>query len=110
MNNLADSLNPTERKVLPLIKDYNSFREIVKKSKLKEVEVARAFQWLENKGLIKTTREDNESIDLDENGRLALREDLPEKKFLRAILHKDLNLNEIREKLSKDEFNVALGI
>ena len=112
MKELVESLSPLERKVFPLIKEDISIKELMKSSGLKEVEIIRSLQWLENKGLIKVKKELKEAIELDINGKKALDKGLPEKRFLRAILKEDLSLNEIREKahLAKDEVNVSLGM
>ena len=112
MKEIVESLSPLERKIFPLIKDNISLKELEKLSNLKEVEIIRALQWLENKELIKTKKELKEIIELDINGEKALNEELPEKRFLKAILYEGLSLNEIKEKahLAKDEINVSLGI
>tara|TARA_Y100000034_G_C6904499_1_gene419313 strand:- start:1902 stop:3395 length:1494 start_codon:yes stop_codon:yes gene_type:complete len=112
MKEVAESLSPLERKVFPLIKDNISLKELMSKSALKEVEVIRALQWLENKDLIKIKKNLKEIIELDLNGKKVLDKGLPEKRFLKSILNEDLNLNEIKEKakLAKDEVNVSLGI
>ena len=44
-------LHSFERAVLPVLKEETDFQQIVKKSKLQEIEVMRALQWLENRGL-----------------------------------------------------------
>ena len=49
---IANSLHPLERAILPLIKKEISFKELVEKSKLKEVNVLRAIQWLQDKKII----------------------------------------------------------
>ena len=112
MNKLLESLSPLERIVFPLIKDNISLKELIDKSNLKEVEVARALQWLENKNLIKVRKESREVINIDAIGKKILDEGLPEKRFLRAITNKELSLDEIKEKanLTNDELNVSLGI
>ena len=112
MNNIAESLSPLERKILPLIKDNISLKELIKKSSLQEVEVARALQWLESKKLINATKESKEIINIDINGKNALKNGLPEKRFLKAILNKELSLSEVKEKanLKDEEINVSLGI
>ena len=112
MKEVAESLSPLERKIFPLIKDNISLNELIDKSRLKEVEVIRALQWLENKELINVRKESKEIIEIDSNGRKILKEDLPEKRFLKSILNKELSLNEIIEKakLDKDELNAALGL
>ncbi len=112
MDNIAESLTPLERKILPLIKNNISSLELIKKSNLKEVEVIRAVQWLENKGIISVKKESKDIINLDINGMNILERGLPEKRFLKAILNKELSLSEIKEKanLNDEEVNVSLGI
>src|SRR3989344_3351163 len=112
MNNIAESLSPLERKILPLIKENISLKELIKKSSLQEVEVARALQWLESKKLINATKESKEIINIDINGKNALKNGSPEKRFLKAILNKELSLSEVKEKanLKDEEINVSLGI
>jgi len=112
MKEVAESLSPLERKIFPLIKDNISIKELIKKSSLQEIEVVRALQWLENKELINVKKESKEIIDIDTTGKKILDEGLPEKRFLKTILHKDLSLNEIKEKanLTGDELNVSLGL
>ncbi len=108
---LAESLHPYERKVLPFLKDNKSLREIVKASKMKEIEVMRALQWLENKNIISIKKELKEIISLGKNGKDYLEKGMPEKRFLKAI-DGTTHIEKIRQKagLEKDEVNVCLGI
>ena len=108
---IANSLHPLERAVLPLIKKEISFKELVEKSKLKEVNVLRAIQWLQDKKIIAIKEEDKEIISLGINGENALKEGLPERRIL-DVLDKDLSLDEIEKeaKLDKNEFNIGIGI
>ena len=108
---IANSLHPLERAVLPLIKKEISFKELVEKSKLKEVNVLRAIQWLQDKKIIAIKEEGKEIISLGINGEEALKEGLPERRIL-DVLDKDLSLDEIEKeaKLDKNEFNIGIGI
>ncbi len=108
---LIKSLTLLERKILPTLNNNSKLSQVVKETRLQEVEVMRALQWLENKNLIKLDKEQNEIIELNENGKLYLKEGLPEKRFLK-VLTKPLKLNEIKQKanLDDDEFNVAFGL
>jgi phenylalanyl-tRNA synthetase alpha chain len=107
---VVETLHPLERKVLPFISRDTEIKDIIKKSGLKEVEVVRGIQWLQNKGIVKLDEEVNEIIELGDNGKKYLKEGLPEKKFLR-IIKEDLNLEEIKKKsgLNNDEFSICLG-
>lgn len=108
---LIKKLHPLERKVLPLLKNNKQLHSLVKESNLKQVEVIRALQWLENKKIIITKKTTTKIINLDKNGILYLKESLPERKFLEAI-KEPLTLKEIQKKtkLDKNELNVSLGI
>jgi len=108
---LAEKLTPLERKVLPILKKKNSLKDIQKATELKEIEVTRALQWLENKKLVKTEKSEKEIIELAENGKEYLETGLPEKRFLEALTE-PLTLNEIKDKakLTKEEINVSLGL
>ncbi len=111
MHNLGDSLHTLERKVLPVLHDNITLKDIIKKTNLKEEEVTRALQWLENKEILTSRKVAKEIIEIDENGKDYLKNGLPEKRFLKSIknnstLHdikKDANLND-------EEINVSIGI
>lgn len=109
---VVETLHPLERKILPFISKNTGIKEIVKKSGLKEVEVVRAIQWLQNKKIIKLDKEVNELIELGGNGKTYVREGLPEKRFLMIVKKSSVSLDDIRTKsgLNKDEFSVCLGI
>lgn len=109
---LINRLHPLERKVLPVLDKASSLGEIVEESGLKEVEVMRALQWLQNKKIILLKEELKEIIDLGKNGKRYLKDGLPEQRFLEAIKEKPLRLADIgkRAGLDKNEFNAALGV
>ena len=112
VENLALSLHPLERRIFPHIKYITTVTELVKRTKLQEVEVVRAAQWLENKHLVKITKEIREKVNLGANGEKYLNEGLPEKRFLRAIIDEPKSLQEIKEaaKLDQNEVSVSLGL
>ena len=64
---LAGMLHPYERKVLPLVEKHKDFKELVKASKLKDVEVMRGLQWLENKKLIEKSSLAVQKVVIDKN-------------------------------------------
>jgi len=105
---LVESLSPLERKIIPFLKE-RKLSKIIEKSGLKDVEVMRALQWLENKEIIKSEKEIKEIVELDKNGVLYKERGLPEKRFLK-LLDRDKTLNELKEQLNQDEINVSLGI
>jgi phenylalanyl-tRNA synthetase alpha chain len=109
---LIDTLHPLERKVLPVLDSYKTLPEIVTATGLKEVEVMRALQWLENKKVVKISTELKEVVSLDKNGQKYIKNGLPERLFINALKTRELSISRIEKltKLSKDELNSCLGI
>ena len=112
INELIEGLHPLERKVLPFLSNCKSLKEIQEKSKLQEIEVSRALQWLENKNVINVKKNNFELIEIGKNGKIYLEKGLPEKQFLKCIKNKNLTLDKISDKtgLSKQELNISLGL
>ncbi|MFO8016629.1 MAG: phenylalanine--tRNA ligase subunit alpha [Candidatus Woesearchaeota archaeon] len=112
IKSITDNLHPLERKVLPHIGKTSSLKELTEKSGLKQVEVMRALQWLENKGLLELHSKKKTIIELDSNGKEYTEKGLPEKRFLRCIRDGWLQFDEIQERagLSREEFNVCIGV
>lgn len=113
LNKLIQTLHPLEREVVPVLENKIDVSGIMKKTGLTEVEVMRALQWLENKGVIKTEQDVKEIINLDKNGALYVMEGLPEKRFLKALTEEqEQTLDEVRERghLTKEEVDVCLGL
>lgn len=109
---LIESLHPLERKVFPLLLKYKSLKELIEKSGLSQVEVMRALQWLENKGIIKLKVKEKEIVTLDNNGKKYIQKGLPEKRVLIAVKGKPLNLNDVLKKagIDRQELNVSIGL
>jgi len=105
-------LHPFERTVLPVLQEEHDFYKIVKKSKLQEIEVMRALQWLENKELLNISSTIKKVISLDKNGVLYLKEGLPEKSFLNTLSDEFKGLNVItkKSKLNREEVNACIGL
>lgn len=110
INELIETLHPLERKVLPVLKENIELKELINKTKLEEVEVIRALQWLQNKKIIEIKEELKEVISLDKNGQEYVKTGLPETRFLRSLA-KELSFDEIKKKanLTNEEFNISLG-
>ncbi len=108
---LIDTLHPLERKVLPVLDSFKTLPEIVSATGLKEVEVMRALQWLENKKILKISTELKEVISLDKNGVKYAKTGLPERLFINALKTRELSISRLEKltKLSKDELNSCLG-
>lgn len=112
LQNLISKLHPLERTVIPVLKEHTELKEIVRASGLKEVEVIRALQWLENKNILTTIVKKRKLVKLDSNGRKYQQQGLPEKLFLSVLDNnfKGLNVITKKTKLSKEEINVCLGL
>ena len=108
---LAESLNPTERKVARVLDEINSFDGIIKATGLKDVEIMRALQWLQNKNVVKIKEAQKEFVSLDENGMKYLKYGLPESIFLEN-LEKPVSMSELgkKTKLSNEELAISLGV
>ncbi|MBI2112187.1 phenylalanine--tRNA ligase subunit alpha [Candidatus Woesearchaeota archaeon] len=105
-------LHPLERTVLPLLKKVTELSSIAKAARLSEIEVMRALQWLENKGLLNINVTTKNIINLDKNGSLYQQQGLPERIFL-SILDdqwKGLNVITKKTKLSREEVNACIGV
>ncbi|MBS3095744.1 hypothetical protein J4231_03625 [Candidatus Woesearchaeota archaeon] len=111
IKSIAEMLHPLERSVIKVLREGIELKDIMSKTGLQEIEVMRALQWLENKGIIKTELETKEAIKLDSNGLNYLKNKLPERRFLECLT-KEITLKEIKEKarLNDEELQVSLGI
>jgi len=109
---IINTLHPLERSVLPFLKTYASLDEIIRATVLKEVEVTRALQWLQNKKIIEVEDEVEEKVDLDINGKKYIKEGLPERKLLNLLKEKALTIPQVisQSDLTKDELNICIGI
>jgi phenylalanyl-tRNA synthetase alpha chain len=109
---LISTLHPLERKVLPVLQTNSTLQSVAKHANLQEVEAMRAFQWLQNKNIIKIKESIKEVAELDENGKKYRESSLPEKKFLKIVENKEWPITQIRKStgLSKEELNFCLGI
>ncbi|MFH1072974.1 MAG: phenylalanine--tRNA ligase subunit alpha [Nanoarchaeota archaeon] len=109
---LLAGLHPLERKVLPFLADGILIEEVQHQSGMKDVEVMRAVQWLGNKGLVRIEEKRHELVSLDENGRLYLKQGLPERQFLHQIRDQAKTLKEMKQHttLSDEEMAVSIGI
>ncbi|MBI4452654.1 phenylalanine--tRNA ligase subunit alpha [Candidatus Woesearchaeota archaeon] len=108
---LAESLNPIERKVLKVLDNFSSFEEVMKVTGLKDVEVMRGLQWLQNKNAVKIEESQKELISLDENGLRYAKYGLPERIFLENA-QSAISVSELakKAKLSDEEVSVSLGV
>ncbi len=109
---VASSLHRLEKAVLPYLEKHSSVSDIINSSKMQEVEVMRALNWLQNKGLAKVTEAIQEVIALGKNGEQYAKTLLPETRFLNALKSKPLPLSEIKKTagLGDDETGASIGV
>jgi len=110
MQDVANLLNPLERKILPHLKDGVTSQELVNFTGLKDVEVVRALQWLENKNVLKAEQEVKEIFLLGKRGEECLVKGLPEKRFLELLKSKERTIKELKDNFSDEELSVCLGL
>src|SRR3989344_1817329 len=106
---LVAKLHPFERAVLPILKKEHEVTAIASASGLQEIEVMRAVQWLENKGILTTKTEISKVINLASNGKKYRETGLPEKVFLHTLTDSFQSLSKIakKTKLSSEEVNAC---
>ncbi len=112
LKSLISKLHPLERAVLPALKTAADLDALIKVTKLQEVEVTRALQWLENKQVLKIYTEKKKVVLLDENGLKYKRQGLPEKAFLKVLTAEFQPLSQIAKKaqLNPEEMNACIGV
>ena len=98
INKIAEGLHPLERQVIPILIKYESLNKVIEKTKLPLAGVMRAFQWLQNKEIVKIEEDVKDIVQLDKTGEEAAKKGLPEKRFIQAIKNKSMNLDEIAKK------------
>jgi len=109
---LAESLSENEVSVLKSLKAKSSSEQLQKATELSQVEVIRALQWLDNKGLIKLSKTENEIIDFGELGRKYFEDELPERTLIKHLTKlKAIRFEDAQKRigLSKEELTAALG-
>ena len=79
---IIESLSPHERKILPHLDE--NIVEMCKKSNLDKISVMRSLEYLENKEIVKLNFEKNKIIDLETNGIIYRKNEIPERKLLDA--------------------------
>ena len=109
---VAATLHPLERKVLPALAKHSTVDALMSATGLKDVEVVRALQWLENKKIVVVAIEPQEIVQLSSNGRAYQKKGLPERHFLEALSAKELSLDHLLKKagLSREEVNASIGV
>ncbi|MCF7871969.1 phenylalanine--tRNA ligase subunit alpha [Candidatus Woesearchaeota archaeon] len=85
MSNIISELTNLELKILPLLVKEKKLEKIVKISKLKDVEVQRAAQWLSNKGLVELEKQEEEYENITDRGRTYKKNKVPEIRLLEYL-------------------------
>ncbi len=108
---LAETLHPLERKVVPHLSETNDFLDLIQLTGLKDIEVMRALQWLQNKSVLKLKDTLYEEVKLDKFGEMYFKIGLPEKRFL-EVLNQPLSVSDLKQKaeLNDPEFNICIGL
>ncbi len=109
---IIESLNPTERKILPYLREGN-IEDIEEQTNLDKVGIHRALEFLSNKGIIKLNYAKAKIIELGINGLLYKKKELPERRLMHIISEKSsISLKEAQKisKLNDNEFKVAIGV
>lgn len=108
---IIETLHPLERKVIPYLSKNDSLDELEKASKLKQVEIMRALQWLENKKVLEIISSSKEFVTLDDNGINYIEKGLPEYRFIESVKRGASSIPEIiKQGLEKQEVNVCIGM
>tara|TARA_Y100000310_G_scaffold342858_1_gene447919 strand:+ start:1754 stop:3280 length:1527 start_codon:yes stop_codon:yes gene_type:complete len=112
LDKIANGLHRLERAVLPVLDRCKDIKAIEDAIGLKEVEIVRALQWLQNKEVLILKEELKEKVQLDKNGEKYQKESFPEKKLLESLKKGPLTVEEISSKagINKEEQNIALGV
>ena len=111
IDQIINSLHPLEKKVALFLKKDINFEELIIKSKLKDVEVMRALQWLSNKGVLSLNKTFENIIILEKYGKQYVKTDLPEYIFLKSLTNKFEDVNKLVKKIKFDpvEVNTTIG-
>lgn len=110
MSDVVKSLHRLERIVLPFLETKEEVKELAEASKLKDIEVMRALQWLSNKKIVSISEESEEFVVLESNGRKAKEEGLPERKALSLLtVNKQTADSLVAAGIDQTEINIIIG-
>lgn len=105
-------LSPLEKQVLPFL-HLKDLKKIDEQTKLGETAIKRAIKFLEAKELVSVKTIEKKIIELDVNGILYLKKNLPERNLLNILLEtkESLTIENAKKlsELSDNEFTIALG-
>ena len=109
---LAESLSENEVSVLKSLKAEATSSQLQRSTGLSQVEVVRALQWLDNKGLVNLKRQESEVVDLGRLGKQYEKDELPERKLIKHLTKlKAIRFEDAQKRigLSREELAAALG-
>lgn len=111
MNPVIKTLHPYEITVLNTLKSKKTVSQLSTETKLQEIQVKRAIEWLSNKELITFENTNKKEIILGKNGKVYKEKGLPEERFLHALSKEFAPVAEIEKKasLEKGELNIVIG-
>lgn len=111
---VIESLSPAERDILPLVSEkLENVDKIIGKTEKDKTGVLRAIEFLKNKGLVKVEVKEEKIIDLDINGILYKRKQLPERRLLNELeKKKSVVISDVAKvcELNENEAKVAIGV
>lgn len=111
---IIESLSSIERDILPYLSEKSqNISQIEKKSGKDKTTILRALEFLKSKGLVKIETKEKKIVDLDVNGILYLKKQLPERRLLNCLEEKkSLAIEEISKvcNLNENEAKAALGV
>jgi phenylalanyl-tRNA synthetase alpha chain len=106
---LLASLHPLERKILSILSAESSSKQLSALSGLDQASVLRAIQWLEKRGLVKSSEKILEIAELGANGAAYLKSSIPERRLLDALKIPS-PLQALMAKFPPDELNISIGV
>lgn len=110
--NIAESLNPIERKILPILHNGITLSEISEKMNIDKTATLRTLNFLKNKNLITIQEEKTKIVKADINGLFYLKRGLPERRLLNQFeKEKQISFKEIKniKNLNENEAKISLG-
>ena len=106
VNLLAESLQKNEIK---LLKSFLGKKKISETEGLSQVEFMRSAMYLENKKLVVINKAEKKVVLLDENGKDALKNKLPEIQLLNLLKKQELTIPKINDKLGSEKAKFSIG-
>ena len=109
---IIDSLSPSERKIIPFLKEESLDKLSKRVPELNKAGILRSLEFLSNKNLVKLSSKEKKSVELGINGLLYVKQGLPERRLINLISEKaSISLQEAQKqsKLNENEFRAALG-